>query len=235
VSENEATPRLQAGRRGLLIDYGGVLTNPLVPVLQRFCRSKGLPENAVMEMVSETSSMSDDVRAYEVGKLTEAVFLPRFAAALGLAPADLDEMFLELQPDELMFRALAEIRKQGVRTCLVSNSWGTAVYPRELFVDAFDGIVISEEVAMRKPEPEIFIHAAELIQVEPRRCVFVDDTHANFAGAAALGITVIHHKRRDLTLCRLEALLGVDLSAFASDKPARVTDEDAREGPACLH
>jgi putative hydrolase of the HAD superfamily len=101
-----------------------------------------------------------------------------------------------------------------VRTCLLSNSWGVALYPRELMARVFDGIVISGEVGMRKPDIEIFIHAAEVIGVEPARCVFVDDTAENFLGAEEAGIAVIHHRDPAATFRLLEHLLGVDLGVI---------------------
>lgn len=199
-------------RRGLLVDYGGVLTNPLYPVIEDFCRGKGLSGDAVFALLGDGSPIASEVRSFEVGGVSEEEFMPRFAAALGLDVEDLREMFVELKPDPVMFSAVAEVRRQGVPTCLVSNSWGTSVYPRPWLAETFDAIVISEEVGLRKPDPAIFRHAAEAIGVEPRDCVFIDDMPVNFAGAEELQIAVIHHESVAATLAELERLLGVDLA-----------------------
>jgi epoxide hydrolase-like predicted phosphatase len=206
--------RIDGEPRGLLIDYGGVLTNPLHPVLRDFCRAKGLPEDAVSALIVDGSPLKPMMEAYERGEIEEDEFIPRFAAQLGVTPEDMDDLLVDLQPDEQMFGAVAAIRRQGVRTCLLSNSWGLALYPRELMADVFDGIVISGEVGMRKPDIDIFLHAAEVIGVEPSRCVFVDDTTANFPGAAEAGIPVIHHQAPETTLRLLEHILRVDLVAI---------------------
>jgi putative hydrolase of the HAD superfamily len=49
----------------------------------------------------------------------------------------------------------------------------------------FDDIVCSAEVGMAKPEPAIYVLAAEGLGLEPRECVFVDDLRAQLA---ALGV-----------------------------------------------
>ena len=50
-----------------------------------------------------------------------------------------------------MIEAVRAARAAGIRTALVSNSWGTHRYPHELFDELFDGIVISGEEGIRKP------------------------------------------------------------------------------------
>jgi putative hydrolase of the HAD superfamily len=72
--------------------------------------------------------------------------------------------------------------------------------------------VISGEVGMHKPEPEIFHLGAERIGVAPEECVFVDDLRENCAGAEAVGMKAILHRGAEGTLPQLEELLGVPLS-----------------------
>ena len=199
--------------QGLLIDYGGVLTNAIGPVMEAFCRSKGLPEDALAVLAGAGSAFRPELDAYERGEHEDTEFRPMFAAALGLAAQDLEGFLRDLRPDDRMFAAVAVLRDHGVRVGLLSNSWGMSDYPLAMITDTFDGVVISGQVGMRKPEPSIYRLAAETIGVEPRRCVFVDDTTGNVAVAATLGMTVIHHKRAEQTLRELERLFGVELEA----------------------
>ena len=48
-------------------------------------------------------------------------------------------------------------RRSGIRTGLVSNSWSTRHYDRDLLAELFDDVVISAEVGLHKPEPEIYL------------------------------------------------------------------------------
>src|SRR5438309_3592277 len=110
-----------------------------------------------------------------------------------------------------MRAAVGKARSAGVRTGLLSNSWGTRRYPRELLSGLFDAITISGEVGLRKPAPEIYALAAERIGLAPERCVFVDDLPFNLAPAAELGMGTVHHRAAKETLEALERLLEVPL------------------------
>jgi putative hydrolase of the HAD superfamily len=104
---------------------------------------------------------------------------------------------------------LRAVHDAGVRTALLSNSWGLADYPRDLFPGLFDAVVISAEVGMRKPEERIFRHAADLLGVAPAECVFIDDIQANVVAAEALGMTGVLHTDPAETAARLGELLGL--------------------------
>jgi putative hydrolase of the HAD superfamily len=205
------------GVQGLLIDYGGVLTNAVGPVMAAFCRSKGLPEDALAALQRPESAFRRELEAYERGEYEDAEFLPRFAAALGLSAHDMDDFLVDVRPDDRMFRAVAALRNHGIRVGLLSNSWAMSAYPRELLAGALDGVVISGEVGMRKPEPRIYRHAAQVIGVEPSSCLFVDDTTGHLAVAAEVGMTVIHHEDAAQTLKALERLFQVDLGTRPGD------------------
>ena len=76
----------------------------------------------------------------------------------------------------------------------------------------YDGVVISAEVGMHKPQPEIYRLGAERVGLPEHECVFVDDLRENCEGAEAVGMTAVLHRGADTTLPRLEELLGVELT-----------------------
>jgi epoxide hydrolase-like predicted phosphatase len=201
---------------GLLVDFGGVLTNPLAPVMRTFCRAKGIAEEAILQAMTPGSPLKPGLDAYERGELDDEEFARRLAAHLGITVADIDELWADLALDERMFRLVDDIRRHGIRTCLVSNSWGLDVYPRERLAASFDAVVISGEVGMRKPDPGIYLHAAAVIAVPPGRCVLVDDSGANLAGATAVGMRAVHHTGAETTARELERLLGIGVARVSS-------------------
>jgi putative hydrolase of the HAD superfamily len=199
-------------RRGLLVDYGGVLTSSPFASFRLFCTAEGLDENAILTQLRVDASARELVYALETGALPEPEFEARFAEMLGVTPDGLiDRLFAGYEPDEPMLAAVARARASGVRTGLVSNSWGTRRYDRALLAELFDGVVISGEVGMRKPAPEIYRLGAERAGLRPEECVFVDDMPVNLDPASTLGMAAVHHVRADETLAELEALLGVPL------------------------
>ena len=69
---------------------------------------------------------------------------------------------------------------------------------------------------MRKPEKEIFLHAADTLGLAPAECVFVDDMEANVAAAQACGMTGVLYTETATTARALQDLLGVPLAWSAS-------------------
>ena len=97
------------------------------------------------------------------------------------------------------------VRDDGLRTALLSNAGGCG---RPEWPDLFDTVVLSGIAGVAKPDPAAFLLVAERLGVEPQRCVFVDDLRRNVLGAAAVGMTGIHHRTVADTLDELEVLLG---------------------------
>jgi epoxide hydrolase-like predicted phosphatase len=122
-----------------------------------------------------------------------------------------ERLFAGVKPDEPMIAAVRRVHESGIPTGLISNSWGGTTYNLDLIGELFDGVVISGEVGLHKPEPEIFRMGAERIDVPPEECVFVDDLKENCAGAEAVGMKAILHRGADSTLPELEELLGMEL------------------------
>jgi putative hydrolase of the HAD superfamily len=98
------------------------------------------------------------------------------------------ETGIELWEDSLP--VVLELRDRGVKTALISNcSHATrGIVERLGIVEAFDLVVLSFEVGLRKPDPEIYREALRRVDVAAERAVFVDDQPAYCDGAAALGI-----------------------------------------------
>jgi putative hydrolase of the HAD superfamily len=200
-----------ASLTGLLVDFGGVLTTSVWDSFADFCRSKDLEEHAVMRLFREDPDALADLRRLETGDLEEAEFERRFAKRLGLAEASdlIDSMFRGMQPAPQMIEAVRIARGSGVRTGLVTNSWSTSHYDRGLLRELFDAVVISAEVGLHKPQPEIYLLAAERLEQDPEQCVFVDDLRENCAGAEAVGMTSVLHRSADETMARLRELLRI--------------------------
>jgi putative hydrolase of the HAD superfamily len=198
--------------KGLLIDWGGVLTSNLFDSFRAFCEREGIEPDEIRRRFREDPVSRELVIGLETGRLTETEFEQRFAAILGVQALELiDRMFAESSPDEMMVGAVLRARQGGVRTGLISNSWGTRRYDRAQLGQLFDGIVISGEVGIRKPAPQIYELGAERIGLDTTACVFVDDLPFNLEPAAELGMATVHHTSSGQTIEQLERLLGVQL------------------------
>jgi putative hydrolase of the HAD superfamily len=199
--------------KGLLVDFGGVLTTNVFDSFRAFGSQEGLDPDAIRRLFREEPRALELVRGLEIGAVTEEDFGERFGELLGVERRDglVQRMFGHLRSDEAMVEAVRRARAQGVRTGLVSNSMGAGRYDRSTFPELFDGVVISGDEGIHKPQPEIFRLGAERIGIAPEQCVFVDDLRENCDGAEQVGMTAVLHRGAERTLPELESLLGVRL------------------------
>jgi putative hydrolase of the HAD superfamily len=201
--------------RGLLVDYGGVLTTNVWDSFRAFCDAEGLDRDEVRRLFRDDPEALGLLRRLETGELTEEEFSSEFGRMLEI-PEDrhaglIDRLFAGMEPEEPMLEALRRARAAGVRTGLISNSWGRGRYDRSMFGELFDGVVISGEVGLHKPQPQIFELGAERVGLQPSQCIFVDDLRENCEGAEAVGMIAVLPRGAEDTVARLEALLEISL------------------------
>jgi putative hydrolase of the HAD superfamily len=199
--------------RALLVDFGGVLTTNVFESFRAFCRDEGLDADAFLDLVRHDDDTRAELRQLETGQLSEDEFGERLGRRLGVERTEglVERLFARIAPDDEMVAAVGAARRSGVRTALVSNSMGSGRYDRDSFPELFDAVVISGEVGIHKPQPEIYSLAAQRLEVPPEECVFVDDLRENCEGAEAVGMTAVLHRGAERTLPELERLLDLEL------------------------
>lgn len=211
--------------RGVISDWGGVLTTPILATVQAWIAADGIDWDSYVAVMRPWllgayggDTAANPVHALERGECTIAEFEHTLAARLLsangapiVAEGMLRRMFAASLPVPAMYEMIRVLRDAGFGTALLSNSWGCEEYPRADFPGLFDTVVLSGEVGMRKPEPEIFLHAAGALGLEPAECVFIDDVEANIEAAIACGMTGVHHTEPAATVVVLEDLLGIPL------------------------
>lgn len=210
--------------RGLLVDWGGVLTSGLSDALRLWADKDDLDYDtyftAITDWIAATPVEAElnPIHSLERGLIAVPDFEQKLAAVLLRrdgrpveAEGLIERMFAHFEHAPQMSALVRRARAKGFRTALVSNSWGNT-YPRDTWDGMFDTIVISGEVGLRKPEPEIYQLTCERLGLEPAECVFVDDMQPNVLGARKVGMTAILHTSYDETRRELEALFGADLT-----------------------
>jgi epoxide hydrolase-like predicted phosphatase len=219
----------------VLFDFGGVLTAPLGERFATFFMETGVDPERFRDVLADAyaplgpgpggAHRAGPVADLETGRMPVGDFEVHLAAELsvGLAaplPAEglARRIFGELAADPEMLGVVAAVRSLGLATGLVSNTWGDAPAIREI-AGSFDTIVLSHEEACRKPEPRIYLLAAERLGLEPEVCVFVDDIPTNVEGARAVGMAGVLHRHPSLTVPRLETIVGAGLGRPESRLP----------------
>lgn len=206
--------------KALIVDYGGVLTTPLQDAMVAFSADIGIELQDLVRIALKAYAGHEDslVHDFETGAISEEEFSNDLAARLS------DEAGVEIEPEGLVRRLFAGMtleedmmaavvlaRRAGLKTALLSNSWGLSLYPRDRFEEMFDVVVISGEIGLRKPDPEIFLATVRQLELEPQDCVFVDDHPGHLKAAAEIGMTTVLHRTPADTLTELEQLLAIRL------------------------
>jgi len=155
-------------------------------------------------------SGGSDRRADPAGAADAAAGVARAVGEIDQAAGMLTRMFAGMRVDPSMLDVVRAARSAGVRTGLLSNSWGLE-YERDGWDTLFDAVVISGEVGLRKPDPAIYALAAQRLELPPDEIVFVDDLSPNVRAAAAAGMVGVQHVDVETTVSELEILFDTSL------------------------
>ncbi|WP_432586821.1 HAD family phosphatase [Streptomyces sp. HD1123-B1] len=199
--------------RGLIVDFGGVLTTRMKLNGQAFERSEGLAPGAYFHALEKHPDGVGIYADLEVGRATQEDWNRVIGGILGVDPTDLMRRALaNLRPEPAIVAAAQRAREAGVKVAMLSNSFGLEPFnPYEalgMWEDEFDAVVLSERAGVRKPSPAIYQLALDALGLPGPECVFVDDHAHNLPPAEALGIRTLHHTTDpESTAAQLNALL----------------------------
>jgi putative hydrolase of the HAD superfamily len=202
---------MAAAVRNVIFDLGGVVLdwNPAAIV-------------ALVEPVPERQAAlrhalfgHADWRLFDRGALTESELIQRLQLRLGSTQAEveaiLDAIRNSLVEKPETVELLRVLQGRGTPLYCLSNM-PAAIYThlrqRHDFWDAFSGIVISGEIQMMKPEPEVFMHLLETFNLRAAESVFIDDLPANIESARQVGLHTICFKDADQCRRELDQILG---------------------------
>ncbi|MBR6172036.1 MAG: HAD family phosphatase [Eubacterium sp.] len=89
---------------------------------------------------------------------------------------------------------LQYLTEKGIPAAIASST-KTEVVRRQLkdagLLDYFSRVVGGDQVTRSKPEPDIFLKAAEVMQTAPENCLVIEDSYNGIRAAAAAGMTSI--------------------------------------------
>lgn len=206
-------PTGPAPRRGLILDFGGVVTTDFYGALAGFCRRESLPDDAVRHALRDDPVGGAALAQAECGQIGQQDFETVLAGLLGVdADGLIARALADLRPCPPVLDLVAEARQAGVAVAVLSNSWGAGKvdpYAGYDLDDRFDAVVISDQVGLRKPDPAIYQLTAHHLGVPARGCVFVDDTAHNLPTAAALGMATVHFTDVEAGVAEIRHLLDL--------------------------
>lgn len=197
--------------KAVVFDLGGVL----IDWDPRYLYRKLLADEAAVEeflatvCTPEWNAELDRGRPFAEGVAELVERHPEHAAAIAAYHERWPEMVAGDLPGTV--EVLAELRAAGVPLYALTN-WSAETFAitrgRFEFLEWFDGLLVSGEERVTKPDPAIFQLLLDRFGLDPTATVFVDDSEVNVAAARRLGFDAIgftgHEElRRELVARRL--------------------------------
>lgn len=211
--------------RAVIFDFGGVFVTSPVENFEAFERARGLPNRFIGGVIK--ARLNDGAFArYERAEIDAEEFARLFAeetrdAGYEISGRDfLPLLDVKLKPE--MIAAHKRIGAAGFLTGCITNNFpysdaskcdgGFGATAAEIF-GAFDHVIESSKVGVRKPEPQIYAMMVERLGVAAQECVFIDDLGVNLKPAQAMGMATVKAPFGDIgpAIDELSALLQLRL------------------------
>jgi putative hydrolase of the HAD superfamily len=191
----------------LLVDMDGVIRHWDAGIIARGDELLGLEAGTFARVAFDEELL----RKATVGELTDEAWRDAVITCLvedhGCDPGAAAAAWIgdEFTIDSRVVELLSGVRAAGHRVVLLSNATTRLESDLEKvgLAAAFDAVVNSSRVALAKPDPAVYTHAAEAAAAAVGACLFVDDRAENVAGALAAGVPAVAFR----SPVRLEAVL----------------------------
>jgi 2-haloacid dehalogenase len=197
-------------RRAIVFDFGGVLVdwNPYLLYRPLFNNDDRAIKKFLDEIgFAEWNLEMDRGRSFaeSVAELSER--FPQYADLIRAYDEEWEKSVSGfIEPTVNILRAL---KRAGYPVYGLSN-WSyekfQLVHHKYKFLDLLDGMVISGQVNLIKPDPRIFYLLLEKIGKPADQCIFIDDSKTNTTAARELGFAAIHYQSPEQLQSELEKL-----------------------------
>jgi putative hydrolase of the HAD superfamily len=202
-------------------DFGGVITTSPFEAFTRFETERGLPAD-IIRRTNATNHLTNAWARFERAEVDLETFDQLFAVeslALGAEVRGKDVLPLlagDLRPE--MVEALRFVKARFKTGCITNNLpansvgslGGRSIYIGEVMA-LFDHVIESAKIGLRKPDPRIYQMMIETLDVDPKRCVYLDDLGINLKPAREMGMTTIKVLSAAQAIAELEQATALSL------------------------
>jgi len=180
--------------KNVVFDVGNVFVRWSPPEIVRRCFDHAIDSDENLQR-AEALFRCELWRRLNLGALSQAEAELAYQREFGLTAEQTKTMFFHVMDHQEVIAgtvAIAErLKRAGYRVLgLTDNVHEIVAYhkTRNTFWELFEGCVVSAEIGMLKPAPEIFRHLLQTFSLTARETVFLDDVQLNIDGAKSVGI-----------------------------------------------
>lgn len=212
-------------------DFGGVLTPPIAPAMEDFCRARGSTSKALlsaMNKVADDLGATDALEPIDRPLLSESDWLRRVEKYSNITMPSktlADTWFHERPLNTQWVQELNDLHESGFSIGVLSNmppAWEK--HCRKMLDGriSFNEFILSHQFGLRKPEREFFALAETVSGTRPNENVLIDDLEENCQGAREAGwhairfVTVKQTTEELYNLTNRTALTAVQTECISS-------------------
>lgn len=209
--------------KNIIFDYMGVLAKfDYKSALNEMSAVEKYKALKVLFHLKTNKLMKEAFDYYQTGELdtndlcvVSSALIPKQATVI---PKFLDSIPSHIKDNTPLLNYTKQLKKSGIGLYLLSNSIPETQYSIEnnQIIQDFDGIVLSNLIGLKKPDPEIYKFICETYGLKPSETLFIDDNAENLKGASTLKINTLH--------CKDFKNMTVLLKNFLNGKPFELND-----------
>jgi len=207
IKRAEARPKIKA----IIFDIGGVLVLPKNPAKlssKGGHRSLGVHEHVARKLrisLDQYFDSIDTIYAMSIeGQIPEKEAIRLLAKNLGVSEKKLKTLYnaaykKNFKQNKVLYKFAYKLKKKGYKIAVLSDQWylSKKALVRRRLLRRFDAVIISCDVGVRKPNPEIYKLALKKIGAKPSEALFIDNQKWNIDAAKKLGIKTILYKNNE--------------------------------------
>ena len=105
------------------------------------------------------------------------------------------ELICELSPDDILpgaMETLIKLKENGIKIAVGSSSKNTPIILKQIGLESFfDAVSDGNNITHSKPDPEVFLKAAEMLNIAPENCMIVEDADAGIEAGKRAGMKTL--------------------------------------------
>lgn len=195
--------------KAIIFDIGGVLQLGEKQRKKRIQKhASGVHEYIAKKLKIDLDQYFDAIDTYYTksieGKISEKELTQTIAKNLNVSPRRIVNLYDKAYGrtfalNKQLFKQALKLKKEGHRIAILSDQWHLSkrIHIPRIFYKEFEEVVVSCDVGMRKPSPEIYKLTLKKMGLKPSETIFIDNQKWNTQPAEKLGMKTILFKNNE--------------------------------------
>lgn len=219
TKENTKKPKKNSEIKAIIFDVGGVLSLSKSPEEShnKETKTKGVHEYIAKKIGFSLDGWFDTIEPFHnkaiKGKISEKEILKKLSERTSVPEKKLRKIIFNaysknFKKNKKLYKKAFKIKKKGYKIAILSDQWpiGRRAVMNPKISKKFDVVVVSYEVKLRKPNPEIYDLTLKKLNLKPRECIFIDNHEWNLKPARKKGMKTILFKNNKQLFGQLSKL-----------------------------